>query len=136
MTGKRLFLASALLIAVLTLAADFYMVRLHPAGSPSLFWARFFITVPALLFIAILYYLVRQQEVNSYLTTRQRYLEKLRQQEKENFEHIYQVWQESRRIRHDSRHMALLFKEYLHNGQYEEIKQILTNLQQKAGERL
>ena len=133
MNGNKLFFAASATILALTLTTNVYIARLYSPENISLLGARFFITMPSLLFIAILYYLVRQQQLHSYLATRKSYLERLRQQEKANFEHIYSTWQASRRIRHDARHMALLFTEYLHSGQYDEIRRILLELKQRTG---
>ena len=63
---------------------------------------------------------------------KQRYLERLRQEEKLHFEAIHASWQASRRLRHDTRHIALLLKEYAAQRDYQKIKQALATLRAKV----
>jgi len=85
-----------------------------------------------MLFIHIIYYLVQERDKHRTLSRTQNYLATLRENEKRYFEYIFETWQNSRRIRHDLRHMSLLLKEYLSAGEYAKIKEVLKQIQQQT----
>lgn len=119
-------------IMLLNLGASIFIYNFESPRTWELFWGRFFITLPAFIFAHIIFYLLRQRELCDHLHVKQRYLERLRQEEKLHFEAIHASWQASRRLRHDTRHIALLLKEYAAQRDYQKIKQALATLRAKV----
>ena len=131
-TQVKSILVLAFCIALLHLVGNIFIYNFNSPRTWDLFWGRFFITLPAFIFAHIIFYLLRQEELNDHLHLRQRYLAKLRQEEQLHFEAIHDSWQASRRLRHDTRHIALLLKEYTAQRDYAKIKQTLANLRVKV----
>ncbi|MCH3914190.1 MAG: ATP-binding protein [Acidaminococcaceae bacterium] len=93
--------------------------------------ARFFNVVPTILFLAIVLYLLNQIEVNQTMNLQIDNLRKLHNAEKHYFDFVIDSWFNARKIRHDSRHMALLFLNYLNAGQYAQLHTALEKMLQK-----
>lgn len=89
-------------------------------------------TVPAMLFIYIIIRLVRERELHSHLQAQSKYLEELRRAEQARYDYIFSYWQNTRRLRHDLRHLALLMKTYLTNENYGELRQLLEEIKHKT----
>lgn len=98
----------------------------------SLLLGRFGTTLPAVLFIYIIIRLLKEQELNSYLNSQGTYLQNLRKSEKAYYDYILESWQNSRRLRHDLRHMALLMKSYLTDKKYEELRTVLEEVRDES----
>lgn len=89
-------------------------------------------TVPAMLFIYIIIRLVRERELHSHLEAQSKYLEELRTAEQARYDYIFASWQNTRSLRHDLRHLALLMKTYLTNGNYGELRKLLEEIKDKT----
>lgn len=117
----------------LTLTRDFTQDR-----GWALFWARVFNTIPAILFLLLLFYLMDTITKNEKMDNRIKILEGIRQSEKHYFNFIIERWQSSRNIRHDLRHHALLISNYLHTKEYAKLNEYLqgfirtTEIQQRV----
>lgn len=93
--------------------------------------ARLFNVIPTTLFIAILFYLLNQIELNQRMNVRLNNLQRLHYAEKHYFDFVIASWMNARKIRHDSRHLALLLINYLNHGNYSQLRNTLENLLSK-----
>lgn len=122
----------AALILFINFLGTIVLYDFHSARDWSLLAGRCLNIIPAIIFIQIIFHLIREQELNSNLNAKLKYLEQLRQSEKKYFDYIIDSWKQTRRLRHDLRHLALLMQEYQRTQQYDKLKQALQELIRQA----
>lgn len=86
-----------------------------------LFWARLFSIIPALMFFHFVASLLTEIEVNEKINLKISVLEQIRYLEKNYFDFVIKTWQDSRRVRHDMRHVSVLMLQYLENKQFDKL---------------
>lgn len=122
------FMSIASLILFLNLLGTIALYDFQSPRDWHLFWGRCFNIIPALLFVQIIVYLLKELELHSNLNEKIKYIEYLRNNEQARFNHIVEVWKETRRLRHDLRHRTILLRDLLVSGQYEQLRQELIEL--------
>lgn len=90
-----------------------------------LFWGRFFIIAPSMLFVYIVFILLKENVLAKKYGSKLVRLEHLRAAEKEYFDQIQASWMQERRLRHDLRHLGLLVVEYIESENYAKLKDLL-----------
>lgn len=122
----------ASLILFLNLLGTVALYNFQDPRDWHLFWGRFFNIIPSIIFVQIIIYLLRELELHSNLKAKIQYIEQLRSSEQEHFNHILEIWRETRRLRHDIRHRTLILRDYLISGQYDSLRQELVSLYQQS----
>lgn len=94
----------------------------------ALFWVRLFSIVPALMFFYFLAALLVEIDTNEQINQKVNTLERIHHLEKHYFDFVIKTWQDSRRVRHDMRHMSVLMLNYLENKQLDKLAACLQQL--------
>ncbi len=90
-------------------------------------YQRLFYAIPVLLFVYLVLYLLKEIDANTKMNNTISILEKIHHSEKHFFDFVINTYKNSRRLRHDLRHHALIFKEYLALKQYDKLDTYLNN---------
>ncbi len=93
--------------------------------------ARLFNVIPTIMSLAIVLYLLNEINVNQIMNRRINNLQKLHYAEKHYFDFVIQSWLDSRKLRHDSRHLAFMQLQYAQNGEYDLLQASLKRMLRK-----
>lgn len=113
----------AMNFAALVLIRDFSVPR-----NWNLCFSRLLCTLPLIIFIYIVIALLNEMHANKVINAKLSTLTALRNSEKHYYDFVIQTWQNSRRVRHDLKHYALLLNEYLEKKEYAKLQERLQKL--------
>ena len=94
----------------------------------NLCFARLLCALPLLLFMYLVMLLLVEIRNNKIINVKLATLTALRNSEKHYYDFVIETWQNSRRVRHDLRHYAVLLNEYMENKEYDKLQQRLQKL--------
>lgn len=113
----------AMNFAALILIRDFSAPR-----SWNLCFARLLCALPLLIFIYIVIALLNEMHANKIMNIKIATLTALRNSEKHYYDFVIEIWQNTRRVRHDLKHYALILNEYMENKEYDKLQLRLQKL--------
>lgn len=94
----------------------------------NLCFARLLCALPLLLFMYLVMLLLVEIRNNKIINVKLETITALRNSEKHYYDFVIETWQNSRRVRHDLRHYAVLLNEYMNNKEYDKLQERLQKL--------
>lgn len=90
--------------------------------------SRLLCALPLLIFIYIVMALLNEINANKIMNIKIDTLTALRNSEKHYYDFVIETWQNTRRVRHDLKHYAIILNEYMENKEYDKLQTRLTKL--------
>lgn len=91
----------------------------------NLFFARFLCIMPLFFFVCMMMDLLKEKNDNKVMSVKLSSLEELRRNEKPYYDFVIEIWQKSRRLRHDQKHLAVMLNQLYEEKQFDKLGQHL-----------